>query len=115
MEIEARVALTASPHSGGLIIVDDDFRTVLEVPLGVHAHKAANQHEAGPCPKARSSWSMHAFDGGRTIHFCYVVLDFGRYPPQHPPGLMSGASGLFYEGLHILQQDREACGFRLNF
>ena len=30
-----------------------------------------NEHEASPCPKARSSWSTHAFDGGRTIHIRY--------------------------------------------
>jgi hypothetical protein len=33
-EIEAREVLTDIPPSDGMIIVDDDFRTVLEVPFG---------------------------------------------------------------------------------
>ena len=32
-QIEAREALTASPPSGGVIIVDDEFSTVLELPF----------------------------------------------------------------------------------
>jgi hypothetical protein len=32
-QIEAREALTVLPPSGGMIIVDDEFRTVLELPF----------------------------------------------------------------------------------